>query len=269
MSHEVARVTGIEAYCLGKIISECGEFAQVAGNALCFGIGSPDHKGTGRLRIEEELGDIHAAMTFAALHGVISGDAVSARSRRKLQKLLDPDQRDNLGRPLAPQPPETASARILPICEPHLVFNNNDDQTIAVSGQVAAALRQLTGHGKVSVDTLLRRLLKLGPSVAYSHDGSVGSRDSGTGLVLPEGFEIFRVWQGQTYRAKAQGGQWVTPDGKRYDNLNRLNASIGKPNPENAWICWKFVSEGREHLLNSIRPMPKPRNRKPRSPRVK
>ncbi|WP_262267006.1 MULTISPECIES: hypothetical protein [Microvirga] len=266
MIDEGARVTAIEAYCLGKLISEAGELGQVAGNALCFGIDTPDHGKAARVRIEEELGDLHAAMTFAACHGIIRSHAVAHHSIRKLQKLLDPRQKDNLGRPLAPQPENTSASPIPPLFDPRVPKKEAAEEPLMVSGQVADAIRTLTEHSQVTVDIMLRRLLKLGPAVCFAQDGSVGYRDPGTGLTLPEGFEIFRVWQGKTYRAKAKGGQWVTPEGQRFDNLNRLNASLGKPNPENAWIVWYFLDgQGQRQLLNSIRPLPKPRNRRPRT----
>ncbi|MPR11499.1 hypothetical protein [Microvirga tunisiensis] len=262
MSPTPDRSFDVEAYCVGKILSECGEFAQVGGNALCFGIDTPDGAKTGRSRIEEELGDIIAAISFASLHEVVAGEAVTARARKKLQKLLDPTQRDNLGRSLAPQPRSLVAGTVGLVTRRDV--DGSTDEVITISSEVATALRQITDGSGLSIDTYLRRLLKLGLPVNLTQDGPIGYRDPSTGLTLPEGFAIYRIWQGYTYNAVARGGFWVTPDGQRFDNLNRLNASLGKPNPENAWICWKFVDrDGREHLLNALRPLPKPRNRRP------
>jgi hypothetical protein len=172
---------------------------------MCYGIDTPDSGMTGRARIEEELGDIHAAISFAVLHGVVSGNAVSRRSSRKLAKLLDPNQKDNLGRPLAPQPKniESASSLPIPVLEPGT--DPTAGETIRVSSEVADALRNLTGDGASSVDALLRRLLKIDQAINVALDGPLGYRDPATGLALPEGFEIFRILEGWMFAATARG----------------------------------------------------------------
>jgi hypothetical protein len=206
MTSEKPRLSAVEAFCLGKLVSECGEFAQAAGNALCYGIDTPDAGMVGRARLEEELGDIHAAICFASLHRVVSATAIAQRSSRKLAKLLDPSQEDNLGRPLAPQPEHTHKPVYLPIPGTEPGSDAIAGEDIRVSLDVANALRNLTGTGASGVDDLLRRLLKIDQAVDVSLDGPVGYRDPATGLTLPEGFEIFRVLDGRTFTARAQGG---------------------------------------------------------------
>lgn len=101
-----------ETYALGLIAEEAGEVLQLVGKALRFGLDTPGVKDgngtvlpdTPRSRLPAELGDLLAAIEFAIRHGMVDGGEVSAAYLRKLAKLLDPDARDNLGRPLAPQP---------------------------------------------------------------------------------------------------------------------------------------------------------------------
>jgi hypothetical protein len=96
-----------ETYCLGLLASEMGEALQVIGNALRFGLRTPEREGDdGRVRLEMELGDVFAAMRFAIAHDVVGYWPVTERANAKEAKLRDPDQRDNLGRRLAPAPPD-------------------------------------------------------------------------------------------------------------------------------------------------------------------
>lgn len=92
-----------ESYGLGLLTEECGELLEWIGKAGRFG---PDTAGadgrTARERMQEEAGDVFAALAYLAARGVLDGDAMAERYRRKLDVLLDPGSRDLLGRRLAP-----------------------------------------------------------------------------------------------------------------------------------------------------------------------
>jgi NTP pyrophosphatase (non-canonical NTP hydrolase) len=104
-------MSGAERYCLGLLTEEMAEAAQLVGKSLRFGIDTPGpdaapyHGANARQLLELELGDVLAAIRFAELHGVVDAYEVADRCDRKLAKLLDPTNKDNLGRQLAPTPP--------------------------------------------------------------------------------------------------------------------------------------------------------------------
>ena len=95
----------VQRYCLGLIVEETAEANCHAGRALRFGLDTPGQDGVSeREGLARELGDVWAATRFAARHGLVDMAEVEDRAARKLRKLLDPANTDNLGRPLAPQP---------------------------------------------------------------------------------------------------------------------------------------------------------------------
>lgn len=257
------RMTDTESYWIGKISSECGEYVQAAGNATCFGIDTPDNGGSGRERMEDEIGDIHAAVTLAIQSGILSKDRILARSEKKRAKLLDPKQRDNLGRRLAPPvPPEQQKpekekpADMLPRAEP--MPHGNGDTRILLTADVVAALERHKGPALPTLDAVMRRLLQIPETPLIPQDGAVGYRDLKTGFTFPEGFAIERTRDGITYTAIAQGGQWVTPDGAAYSTLNHLNASLKIGRPENAWTEWRYRNaSGKKVRLGAVRPIGK------------
>lgn len=103
---------GAEAYGLALLTEECGEVLQLIGKAGRFGIDTPGIKDsltgvvdmavTPRIRLIEECGDLIAAIEYLARRGVIDSDALARCSGRKLDKILNPNSKDNLGRRLAP-----------------------------------------------------------------------------------------------------------------------------------------------------------------------
>ena len=106
-------MTPTEQYVLGLIVEEKDEVGQLIGQALRFGLDTPgvkrldgtiDMEHTPRSMLAVELGDIAAAISFAILHDIVDGQALSDAMKAKLAKLTDPSARDNLGRPFAPQP---------------------------------------------------------------------------------------------------------------------------------------------------------------------
>lgn len=102
----------IERYVLGLFTEECGEVQQCVGKALRFGIDTPGVKDnltgevkmdmTPRTELAKELGDIMAAIDYAVQRGVIDEVAMTKQRHKKLNKLVDPNAKDNLGRRLAP-----------------------------------------------------------------------------------------------------------------------------------------------------------------------
>jgi hypothetical protein len=99
-------------YVLGLMVEEMGEALQLIGKALRFGLDTPGVKRldgtvdmdlTPRNMLAKEIGDVRAAVDFAGYARVIDGEATFRQRETKLRKLMDPDSKDNLGRPLAPQ----------------------------------------------------------------------------------------------------------------------------------------------------------------------
>lgn len=101
-----------EAYAMWLLVEEMGEALQLLGKGGRFGMDTPGVKDalTGRVDMDKtprnmlpvELGDVIAATEYAARRGVVSGDDILCRAQTKLDKLTNPNSRDNLGRRLAP-----------------------------------------------------------------------------------------------------------------------------------------------------------------------
>lgn len=98
-------------YALGLLVEEMGEALQVIGKALRFGIDTPgvkrldgtvDMEVTPRKMMATELGDVRAAIDFGGMNQVFDVEETFVRRSRKLSKMTDPSQLDNLGRRLAP-----------------------------------------------------------------------------------------------------------------------------------------------------------------------
>lgn len=116
MTDDRARVEGEaidpERYCVGLIVEEFCEVGKWLGKMLRFGMDTPGRlNGSGavsgetpRTLIPAELGDLLAAIDFARAHSLVDFVEVDAARSAKLAKLLNPEEKDNLGRPLAPQP---------------------------------------------------------------------------------------------------------------------------------------------------------------------
>jgi NTP pyrophosphatase (non-canonical NTP hydrolase) len=103
-----------ERYCLGLLAGEMGEAAAVIGNALRFGLVTPQNsQETAAQELAMELGDVLAAIDFAIMHGLVDAAEVTEQRMEKRRKLLNAKARDNLGRRLAPAPP-AGGLHILP-----------------------------------------------------------------------------------------------------------------------------------------------------------
>lgn len=91
----VARVLGSGDFSIGghvwpgisKLIEECGEVMQVAGK-LMGSRGEPKHwDGTDlKVRIEEEIGDLLAAVDFVVKHNRLDAQAIANRRLKKLDR---------------------------------------------------------------------------------------------------------------------------------------------------------------------------------------
>jgi hypothetical protein len=87
----------------------------------------------------------------------------------------------------------------------------------------------------------------------YRPPATVGYHDRRCGLTFSEGFEIFRTYKGNDFRAKATSGAWLLLNtGDLYYSLNRLSKSIGAQ--EDAWHGWRYRDEGGNvHVINELR----------------
>jgi hypothetical protein len=136
-------------------------------------------------------------------------------------------------------------------------------RTLEVSIDVYAAIWQRRAPGENNEDEILRRVLNVVPvDVDDELPGlqkTVGFKDARFNIELPEGFEIFRVYKGLEYRAKASQGQWrLLSTGKSYPTLNQLSRAVSG-NVENAWRNWYFMGrDSQRHLIEGVRSDAKP-----------
>lgn len=71
---------------LGKLIEECGELLQIAGKKLAYyhTDAHPDGKGSMRERLQDEIGDVRAAISLVTETMNLDADAIAKRAKRKL-----------------------------------------------------------------------------------------------------------------------------------------------------------------------------------------
>lgn len=71
---------------------------------------------------------------------------------------------------------------------------------------------------------------------------------------VPEGFQIFRTFRGETYRATAIGGAWrLENNGTTHVALTRLSNEIGA-RVENGWANWLYTrNDGSTGPLSELR----------------
>lgn len=92
-------------YVLGLMVEEMGEVLCHIGRALRFGLDTKGQDGISeREGLARETGDVRAAFDFAGYGGVFLSEASFEQRAVKLNKLMDPNAVDNLGRRLAPTP---------------------------------------------------------------------------------------------------------------------------------------------------------------------
>lgn len=97
----------LERYALALLTEECGEVLQEIGKAGRFGIDTPfNPEGafgvTPRRSLAKEVGDLLAAIYYADMRGVLNLDEIYEYKNRKLDKLMNPNSKDERRRRLAP-----------------------------------------------------------------------------------------------------------------------------------------------------------------------
>ena len=133
-------------------------------------------------------------------------------------------------------------------------------RTIQVSTSVFARIWAVRQEGEESEDAILNRLLG-GGKVAESDTTSPhsppnvgGHTERSYGVQFAGGFEIFRTYLGQSYRAHAVQLGWILDkDNKTYPTLNELGKAIGAK-VENAWANWFYLTpEGQRKSVATLR----------------
>jgi hypothetical protein len=120
-------------------------------------------------------------------------------------------------------------------------------RSIAVSTDVFARVWSLREPGEDNEDAILKRILGLElssnplPVAPPGQHSAGGLYDARYRATFHEGFEVFRIYRGTEYRARAVRGQWfIEGNDKAYGSLNELSRAIGA-RTENAWMNWFFV----------------------------
>src|SRR5690349_20279712 len=112
-------------------------------------------------------------------------------------------------------------------------------RSIPISTDLYAAIWGARRPGEETEEEILRRILNV-PATQPTRPSApsptkVGFSDPRFGIELPEGFEIFRVYKGTEFRAKAVDGKWLLMNtGNMYPSLNQLSRATSG-NVENAW----------------------------------
>lgn len=131
---------------------------------------------------------------------------------------------------------------------------------IRVSIDVYAAIWAARQPGENNEDEILRRVFAVTPNLREvesrppRESQHVGFSDARYGVELPENFEIFRVYKGTEYRARAVAGELeLINTRERYPSLNKLSRAV-TGNIENAWRNWYFMGkDGQRHLIEGLR----------------
>jgi hypothetical protein len=131
-------------------------------------------------------------------------------------------------------------------------------RTIQISTSVFAAIWAARQEGEESEDAILNRLLgrEAEPDTVPPHGSpNVGGHtERSYGVHFAGGFEIFRTYLGQSYRAHAVQLGWILDKGnKTYPTLNELSKAIGAK-VENAWAHWFYMTpEGQRKPVATLR----------------
>lgn len=130
-------------------------------------------------------------------------------------------------------------------------------RTIPVSTEVFSAIWAARQDGEETEDDVLRRVLGCSPKATETVTAS--SQKQGIdipqfGVNFPEGFEIYRTYKGNEFRARVTNGEWfLLNNNRRYPSLHKLSKAVvgGR---ENSWNNWKYLTpEGRDALIDKLR----------------
>ena len=143
-------------------------------------------------------------------------------------------------------------------------------RTISVSTATFARIWALRKEGEDTEDVILRRILDVpkeetpedaaGSGVANSRDGF---HDQRYNAHFSEGMEIFRIYKGEDYRARATKLRWLLlNNNKLYLSLHKLSRAVVGGH-ENSWMNWKYLrSDGSAGLIDELRDQSKVQTRK-------
>ena len=143
-------------------------------------------------------------------------------------------------------------------------------RSIDISTEIYSKIWSLRQDGEESEDDILRRLLTATPANRESGKSQSGlannSKDSENvhgfqddryGVKFSEAEDIFRLYKGTQYRARATKGFWhLLNDGTAYPSLHKLSWAVVKGH-ENAWNNWKVTRNGATQTISSLRPAEK------------
>jgi hypothetical protein len=123
---------------------------------------------------------------------------------------------------------------------------------IQITTDVFARIWSLRRDGEETENEILARVLS-DPVIGQGW-ADVGFAEHRYGVVLPNGFRIFRVSKGRRYDAAASGGVWhLDGEVRSFRSLNELSRAIGA-GAENAWLNWFYLDEdGHRHPLGNLR----------------
>lgn len=127
---------------------------------------------------------------------------------------------------------------------------------ICVSTDVFALIWSLRRLGEDNEDEILRRVLRSSAERRTSVPDQATAElvDRRNGVSFPAGFEIYRTYKGNEYRARATRKGWqLVGSAHVYKSLNALNREI-VDGSENAWRGWYFTDEaGQGKLVGELR----------------
>jgi hypothetical protein len=121
--------------------------------------------------------------------------------------------------------------------------------TIHLSTDVFAAVWADRKPGEDSEEAIIARKFGVKLGRPEGKGERVGWADPRHGVQLMAGEEVFRVYKGREYRARAEDGFLILPNGMKCNSLNQLSRTIGA-RTENAWQNWYAVGkDGKRELI--------------------
>lgn len=124
-------------------------------------------------------------------------------------------------------------------------------RNITISTDVYSKIWAAREGGEETEDAILRRLLKC-PAVPKASTGKAYT-DYKTGTVIPEGFEVFKVYKGTHYKAQVRGGIWyLLNNNTQHETLHQLTQAICDSSA-NAWRFWLYKDGNKEKDISTLR----------------